>query len=427
MIPTDDVIIVGAGAAGLMAARELTRAGKRVCVLEARSRIGGRIMTLFDANAGVPIEFGAEFVHGDAPETTRLLDEARLATVPVLGEQYRSDHGELSRHGPMWKRMSSVFEHLDPDRKKDRSFQEFLDDKPGGKRLKAERDLARNFVEGFDAADAGLISERSLAQQGDPAGGAAQARRIVNGYAALMEYLQREVAESIRLNVSVRRVIWDESGVGVLDRNGKEYRARAVIITVPLPMLQDDTIVLEPEVKALRNAARKLEMGHATHVSVIVKERFWEKKDAALCFVHTPARPFNVWWTHYPLIVPQITGWAGGPASLKLSADGDVEGAAIHELARVFGIRRGSVESLIDSIHTHDWTRDANTRGAYSYPGIGGTSAPRVLARPIGGVVFLAGEAIDAGFSASVEGAIASGKRAARKVLQRASSSSASA
>src|SRR3982751_4344043 len=129
---THDVVIIGAGAAGLMAARELTRAGKRVVVLEASHRVGGRVLTLFETRAGMPIELGAEFVHGDAPVTTRLLDEARLATVPASGTQVRSDEGELSPQGPIWDRMERVFAHMNPKRKTDRSFQEFLDTRPGG-------------------------------------------------------------------------------------------------------------------------------------------------------------------------------------------------------------------------------------------------------------------------------------------------------
>ncbi len=406
-----------------MAARELTRAGKAVCVLESRSRVGGRVMTLYETNAGTPVELGAEFVHGDAPETTRLLDEARLTTVPVLGKQYRSDRGELAPQGPIWERMAEVFKHFNPDRKKDRSFQEFLDDKPGGARLARQRELARSFVQGFYAADTTMISEKSLAQQGDPTEGAAESRRIVNGYGALIDYLQRDVAQNIRLSVVVRRVVRKESHVRVFDQRGEEYRARAVIITVPLPMLQDETIAIEPEIPMLLQAARQLVMGNVTHVSIVVKERFWEKKAKKVSFVHTPTRPFNVWWTKHPLLAPLITGWAGGPPALELAESGDVESSAIRELARVFGMQRGRVESLVDSLHRHDWTHDPDTRGAYSYAGIGGSNAPRVLARSFDDRIFLAGEATHSGSSGTVEGAIATGKRAALKVVRRLSTS----
>ena len=96
----NDTIVIGAGAAGLFAARELARAGKRVVVLESSQRVGGRMLTELETAAGVPIEMGAEFVHGDAPETTKLLDEARLATVRVSGRHFRSDKGQLSPQGP---------------------------------------------------------------------------------------------------------------------------------------------------------------------------------------------------------------------------------------------------------------------------------------------------------------------------------------
>jgi monoamine oxidase len=416
-----DAVIVGAGAAGLMAARELARAGKSVLVLEASHRVGGRVLTLFETRAGVPIELGAEFVHGDAPETTRLLGEARLATVPVAGEHYRSDRGELSPQGPVWQRMARVFSHLDPKRKTDRPIQEYLDGKPGGASLRRERELARGFVEGFYAADATLISEKSLAQQGNPTEGAAEARRIVNGYAALTVHLEREVAGVIRLNLAARRIVWDENGARVVDQNGAEYDARAVIVTVPLPMLQDADIRLEPAVPALHRTACRLVMGHVIRVNVVVRERFWEEKADELSFVHAPTRPFTAWWTQHPVQAPLIVGWTGGPAALALTRRGDVEATAIAELGHAFGMRRGRMASLVESVHWHDWTHDAGTRGAYSYVGVGGTSAPRVLARPIGGTLFIAGEATDGGSGGTVEGALASGKRAARAVLRRLS------
>jgi len=413
-----DAIIVGAGAAGLMAARELKRAGKEILVLESSPRAGGRVLTLYETNAGVPVELGAEFIHGDAPETRKLLDEARLITVPVLGEHYRSDRGELSDQGAVWKRMAKVFRHLNPDRKTDRSFQDFLDGKPGGRSLANERELARGFVQGFNGADTSLISEKWLAEQGDPTEGASEANRIVNGYGALIEFLMRHLTELIRSSVAVTRIIRTESQVTVMDEHGKDHVARAVIITVPLPLLQDGTIILEPDIPAIRNAARQLVMGHVARVNVVVKERFWEKKVEDLSFVHCPERPFNVWWTQNPLRAPVLTGWSGGPPALELMRNEHVEDVTLAELARAFAIKRSRLDTLVESIHTYDWSEDPHVRGAYSYAGVAGAHAPRILARSFDDRIYLAGEATESGASGTVEGALTSGKRAARKVIE---------
>jgi monoamine oxidase len=403
-----DVVIVGAGAAGLFAARELARAGRTVLVLEASQRVGGRMLTVLESGAGRPIELGAEFVHGDAPETTRLLDEARLATVAVTGRHYRSDRGELTPQGPVWERMSRVFAHMSKRRKKDRSFQEFLDGKPGGASLRAERELARGFVQGFNGADPTLLSERSLAEQGNPTEGAAEARRIVDGYAALVVHLEREVAGFVR------------RGVRVVDASGGEHTARAAIVTVPLPLLQDDAALrLEPEIPALRTAARRLVMGHVLRVTVAVRERFWERTTKELSFVHAPTRPITVWWTQHPIAAPVLTGWTGGPPALALTRDGDVESTTIAELAHAFRLRRSRAEALVESLHWHDWSSDPNTLGAYSYTGVGGTAAPRTLARTYGGALLFAGEATEGETQGTVEGALASAKRAVRVILRR--------
>ena len=413
-----DVVIIGAGAAGLIAARELVRAGKRVVVLEASHRVGGRVLTLFEPRAGMPVELGAEFVHGDAPVTTRLLDEARLATVPVSGQQLRSDEGELSPQGPIWARMERVFKLMSDRRKHDRSFQEFLATRPGGARLARERELAASFVQGFDGADLSLISERSLAEQGNPTEGAATARRVVNGYASLIVHLEREVASVIRLETEVQRVEWNETGVRVTDAKGAEHAARAVVVTVPLPMLQDATLRIDPEIPALRHAANRLVMGHVARVCVVVRERFWERKTDAFSFLHAPRRAFTVWWTQHPVSTPMLVGWAGGPDAHELTRSGAIEDVALTELAHVFDLRRARAESLVEAIHWHDWSNDPLVRGAYSYVGVGGVSAPRTLGRSVAGRVFVAGEATDTESGGTVEAALASGERAAKAVLR---------
>jgi monoamine oxidase len=411
----NDTIVIGAGAAGLFAARELARAGKRVVVLESSRRVGGRMLTELETAAGVPIEMGAEFVHGDAPETTKLLDEARLATVRVSGRHFRSDHGELSPQGDIWERMGKVFAHMSRTRKVDRSFQDFLDAKPGGVRLRAERELARGFVQGFDGADPSRISEQSLVVLGDPTEGAAESRRIVNGYAALVVHLEREVAGIIRRETAARRVVWTEGDVRVIDARGEEHRARSVIVTVPLPILQEGALTFAPAIPTIDSATKLLVMGHVLHVAVVVRERFWEKTDPQLRFVHAPTRPITVWWTQHPLTTPLITAWTGGPPALELTRRGDVEGTVLVELAHAFGMRRARVEQLVESMHWHDWSADVHVRGAYSYSGVGGASAPRSLARQTAGTVFMAGEATTN--YGTVESALESARRAVKSVL----------
>jgi len=95
-----------------------------------------------------------------------------------------------------------------------------------------------------------------------------------------------------------------------------------------------------------------------------------------------------------------------------------VEETVVTELAHAFGMRRGRMEEEIESLHWHDWSHDEHVRGAYSYVGVGGTTAPRTLARVVGGRLFIAGEATDSESGGTVEGALASAKRAVRGVLR---------
>jgi len=97
----DHIVVVGAGAAGLMAARELARAGKRVTIVEARDRCGGRIHPPAPLpSSGTLRRGGAEFVHGEAPSRMGLLREAGLSLLPIQGTQWTAEDGKLSREAP---------------------------------------------------------------------------------------------------------------------------------------------------------------------------------------------------------------------------------------------------------------------------------------------------------------------------------------
>ncbi|HTK68391.1 MAG TPA: FAD-dependent oxidoreductase, partial [Candidatus Eisenbacteria bacterium] len=158
-----DVIVVGAGAAGLEAARQLRAHGRSVLVLEARDRIGGRVLTHHDPRIPLPLELGAEFIHGDAPITTALLNEAGLSSIDVSGAHGEAHRGTVRR----------VAEELSVDRvlrridthAQDETVAEFLAHRPGGRALEKERGRTRRFIEGFHAADVTRISAQSIAPE----------------------------------------------------------------------------------------------------------------------------------------------------------------------------------------------------------------------------------------------------------------------
>src|SRR5215468_74485 len=111
-------VVVGAGAAGLMTARELARAGRRVTVLEARERCGGRIYPLPAADFGYRAEGGAEFIHGEAPVTRALLREARLSLLPVEGTRWHGERGAFSERDdaePHAERLQQALAELKSD------------------------------------------------------------------------------------------------------------------------------------------------------------------------------------------------------------------------------------------------------------------------------------------------------------------------
>lgn len=162
-----DVVVIGAGVAGLSAARQLNEAGVDIAIIEARDRIGGRICTVRDDDVTVPIELGAEFIHGRATELYALLAEAGLEALDVGGSRWRSGGGRLHGAEEFWTRIERVMSRLD-DGSQDRSLDDALRSLEGGRTLAADRRLTRQFVEGFHAADPARISAKVLAQGGSP-------------------------------------------------------------------------------------------------------------------------------------------------------------------------------------------------------------------------------------------------------------------
>lgn len=433
-----DVVVIGAGVAGLAAARRLREHGLTCIVLEARTRIGGRVFSQRDPRTPVPIELGAEFIHGDAPEVDDIARHDNLAAVEIIGERWTAAHGRFTPVPDFWTRLDRVLGKATGSRAEDRALSALFAERPGGRRFARDRTLAREFVEGFHAAELDRISERAIAEGGNPGEDPAEQRmaRFVDGYGAVVNWLATPVRRDVQCGRVVERVEWEPGRVAVTTSAAgivEQHHARAAVITVPVSLLHTDArgagaIAFSPEVPEIRDAAALVAMGKVRRIALLLDRPLLELLDerrrlqlARLTFVHGRDVDVPVWWTSFPLRTSLVVGWAGGPAAIALgqSDDEDLEARAVTSLASLLDLARRRVARHVVQSFTHDWSSDPFSRGAYSYPLVGGADAGRRLARPVRRTLFFAGEAADEeGRSATVHGAIATGYRASAQVAR---------
>jgi monoamine oxidase len=450
-MPNKATIIIGAGAAGLAAARDLVRAGQEVVVLEARDRIGGRVFTLTDTKHSIPIELGAEFVHGKSPALLQIAPAANLKLHEVSERHWYFDAGKISRSHSFWQHIERLTDRM-KSVSSDQSLREFLNGLPKDDDTQRAVSILTRYVEGFHAADVERVGVRGLVAASEAADSidGDTAFRFERGYHALMEALQAE-AESygaiFQLKTIVREIDWSTDSVIVRCRPAGhrdsdpfiEFSASAVIVTVPLRLLQIDPanggMRFIPELPISKQAAiNRLVMGNVLKINLLFRERFWEQvaawdehanavrfDDAG--FFHIPDAPVPTWWTQLPLRAPLLVGWAGGPRADRLRrASGDEQGIvaqAIASLAQIFNLKSEEVNAQMEASYIHDWHDDPFARGAYTYLPVDGLDAQHTLSLPVANKLFFAGEATSVGHIGTVHGAIQSGQRTASEVLRK--------
>jgi len=156
-----DVIIIGAGAAGLSAARALSNSGLSVIILEARDRIGGRIFTRHIPSFPAPIELGAEFIHGQPREIWDVADAAGLTVVEIAESHWQSLGGVL-KESNFWPQWEAIVRQMREAGAPDQPFRQFIEEMYGAEDQLETKRLALDFVEGFNAASADRISVAAL-------------------------------------------------------------------------------------------------------------------------------------------------------------------------------------------------------------------------------------------------------------------------
>lgn len=413
MTPTFDcdVLVLGGGMAGLAAAEMLGRHGATVELLEARARLGGRVCTEHVDGWPLPVELGAEFVHGSAPVTRAMAREAGIA-VHALDDRHLTKTADgFSPSGGAWAHLPRLLAQVDPAAPDQSAAAFFAAHRVPEEHLR----FIRAFIEGFHAAPLDRIGIQSLVRQvsGDDGQG-----RLAGGYGALLSWLaERLGALDVRVACAtpVDTVTWSPNDVRVAGR-----RARVAIVALPHAILvAPDGVRFAPALTAARALLDRIETGHALRVVLRLREPVWERAGLRdVSFLHDPGLAFPTWWTAWPDATPQITAWCGGPRAAATSAR-PVVAQAIDDLGRLLDVDRVAIERIVVAAHEHRFGPDPWSRGAYTYAGVGGAEAPQALQEPPAASVFLAGEYTDPDDAGTVEAALASGRRAAAQALPR--------
>lgn len=428
-----DVIVIGGGVSGLVAAGALGRAGLRVSLLEARDRLGGRVHTITDQTTNRPIDLGAEWI-ASGLQVEGLLRSRHVPLHGGAGDHFVRHGHELERMDDIGDATGSLLERLAHEvggaQQPDLSLRDALDRWAREPELADDRAMLLGYVQGFHAADPARLSTKWLLEVEANQSADASEWRSDQGTGAVVSLLAAALPHDVTVHrqAVVRHVAWRPGHVTVTLADGAVHTARAAVITLPLPVLQSEAqaVTFDPPLPASHTAHGLLHMGHARRVTCVFREPFWERLADVndFSFLQAFDAPLPTWWRNVPRGVPLLTGWAAGP-QLRDGVDAGVSelqlrAACVTSLARAFAQPAAHMDALLLHVHSHDWSRDACARGAYSYVGTGGVHAYRAMREPVADTLFLAGEATAGkGYNGTMEGAWRTGEEAAQRVLDR--------
>jgi monoamine oxidase len=415
---TSDVLVLGAGMAGLSAARELSLRGLSVTVLEARARAGGRILTEEVPDWPSPVELGAEFVHGRPRELFELIDAAGLTRVSCDAPHRRkAARGVDESSGDFFADIDKTLRVSALDAQ-DLTAAQFL---ASGALPPGAAETLAVYLEGFHAGELERISMRSVVRQ--MSGDDEEQGRIREGYGRLVEFLQKELASAgarLLLKARASTLRWEPGAVcAVADE--VDFHARSAVVALPLSMLKAGApmgVALEPEPERVRRGLEALEMGRALRVVLRLRSRVGLAETLPPgAFVHGIAAEFPTLWLGSSARVPQVTAWCGGPRAARLEEldAPSIVAAAAHSAAVGLDVSIAALESAVLGAHLHSFGSDPFSRGAYPYALAGGDAARAF--DPISDTLFFAGDYTSAEELGTVGAAVRSGVAAARAIL----------
>jgi monoamine oxidase len=427
-----DIIIVGAGAAGLIAAKKLSDSGLTVCVLEARDRIGGRIHTILNKNA-IPEEGGAEFIHGNLAVTLDLLKEAGIGKQILNGEMWQVTNGRWSHDDEFFANAEIVTDRL-KGLKEDMSIAQFTKQFFAEDQYQGLRKSLESYIEGYYSGKTERISAKAFLEEWLSED--ERQYRPEGGYGKLMNYLSescKKAGSIIHLSAIVKEVRWKQGYVEIIDDLQNKFTASKALITVPLGVWTVEknatgSIVYSPDLSAKAEAAKLMGFGSVIKILLEFDETFWEnqtikketKADGARLQMILSDEPIPTWWTQLPQHTPLLTGWLSGPKAEKMKNEKDenIIELSLYSLSRIFNIDINTLRRKMRQCRVFNWTKDPFTLGSYSYSTLETSTARKILTEPVQNTLFFAGEALYEGPEmGTVEAALTSGLTAAEKIL----------
>lgn len=417
------VIVIGAGMAGLAAARELQRAGYTVQVLEARDRIGGRIHTS-RAWKGAPMDLGASWIHeSEGNPLTALAREAGARTVAThydrsigYGRSGRPfSDAETRRLEALQEQIEAIIEEAqeaDADRPLRAAVEAGLD---WPSLSRGDRELAELLLNStIEHEYAGSLRELSTWWWDDGAGFDGEDVLFPDGFGAVTDHLAQGL--DIRTGQPVERIAWDAAGVTVA-AGRSTLRAEHVVVSVPLGVLKSGAIEFSPGLpEPKRKAIATLRMGVLNKCFLRFPRAFWPGEVDWI--ERVPERPGE--WTEWVSFVraagqPVLLGFNAADYGRSIEAldDEAIVAGAMRALRQLYG-------KDIPDPSGHQitrWASDPYALGSYSFNPVG--SHPKMrdeLAASVAGRLHFAGEATHRKHFATTHGAFLSGLRAARAI-----------
>ncbi|WP_454782441.1 flavin monoamine oxidase family protein [Legionella sp. WA2022007384] len=418
-----DVIVIGAGVSGITAARQLQKQGLSVLILEARDRIGGRVWT--DYSQLKPFELGAGWIQGTKGNPiTALSKQFGLQTLP-----YNFDNAKIyNAHGvPLSDKINAYMDKLE------NQFMRYINEHQENDNQDISVENAYNdyvIEKNLNEEDARLLHYRLLASiQYEYAGDLSQLSMFEfnqddsfeggdlvfpNGYSQLPVNLAKGL--KIELNKVVQDIDYQNLPIIVSTNHGR-YKARYVLCTVPLGVLQKGIIHFHPDLPDTKKMAMsKLAMGVLDRVYLQFSHVFWDSAVDEINYLPAQgARWLEIVNLYKINQNPALMAFVSGKQAeqMELESDAEVVNDLMGHLRIIYGekIPQPSYYKI-----TH-WYSDPFSYGSYSFIKIDGDgNAYNVLAQPVKQRLFFAGEATNAKFPATVHGAYLSGLRAANEI-----------